>query len=1005
MRIHNDKKKFKCLFIITLVLIVKGVSAQTNSPYSQIIPPSPTSVQFQRYGDYPVSYFNGLADISIPIFTIKEGDITVPISLNYHASGTRVSDVSGFVGLGWTLEAGGMISRVINGVPDGIPDGHPMATFSVPSTTASGVNISSSWQDFKYMEDGTYDHEYDIYSYNFLGKSGKYIIQNGVPFIFQQKDNLKFSSTSLTSLYDENGIQYNFGAGGYSGLNGSNAVEYQDYHDRYSTKSAITTWQLTNITSNQHPGVGVSFYYQDGPTYQFYQDNTQYILDDWWNQLPNTNGYPPYHDGHDFQYSRWNAGVGLVQSSTWVRNFTMFLKQIDFSSGKIVFTEDPSTKMLSSVTIYDSNNTLIKTVTLNIVPFKTHNTTLNELSNYELQSVTFNDTQSNSVETYSFNYNSEEDYDAKPISSMSSAGKDYWGFYNGNDGRTHDLSWYPTIWTYDDSGFFSYTFNTPFTSVDKSPSEYYTKVYTLNKITYPTKGYTTFDYELNRDAQNNLYGGLRIKTISNYLMDGKLATQKNYTYSTGHAEITPTKDDFMTNQVGDMISAGNSIAGMAISQTGFKRTYISGNSGTDYAPQGSSVVYPSVSETNGNYSTTYSYDVGDAYTYESMDHDVNPSLPSFLSFPYSQPLSWKKISNNYKPWNFGNLLGKVTSGPSFYQAESNDYEDYVTGTARDIIIDRWLTMTTSMNGQNQPDGSNFSNSLYMANFDQIMAQNYGVSVWHYADHFYYSGGRRLKTTTTSYSTGGVNALTSVKNFYYDNSNYPSVATRVETTNSKGELINTVMTYPFDYSTTHPFDDMLTYNLITPVVQKTITNTTLSKELSKSVTNYDYFTDINTAPYPSGLTGYIAPKTIQSSLLGNALETDITVNKYDGVGNVLQLTARNGIVTTYLYGYNNKYPVAKIIGKDYATVSGYINQSVLDAPGNDAALRAQLNNLRTSFPDAQVSTYTYKPLVGMTSSTDPKGQITTYEYDNFQRLQTIRDQDGKILKSYTYNYQH
>jgi len=997
--------KIKCLLGIVLTMITRTSSAQTNSPYSQIIPPSPTSVQFQRYGDYPVSYFNGLPDITIPIFTIKDGDITVPITLSYHASGTRVSDVSGFVGLGWTLEAGGMISRVINGVPDGIPDGHPMATFSVPATLANGVNMSSSWQDFKYMEEGIYDHEYDIYSYNFLGKSGKYIIQNGVPFIFQQKDNLKFSAASLTSLFDEDGIQYSFGAGGYSGLNGSNAVEFQDYQDRYSQKSAISTWHMTNISSSQHPGASVSFTYQDGPTYQFDQNNSQFILDDFWSPLPNLDGDPPYHDWNDFQYSRPNIGSGLTQTSTWVRNFTMDIQQINFSSGKVVFNQDPSTKMLSSVNIYDINNNLIKTVTLNIVPFLTHSTALNELSNYKLQSLSFNDVQNNSIETYSFNYNAEDIYDARPVASLSTAGKDYWGFYNGNDGRTHDLSWYPTIYTLDDSGFFPYSFSTPFTSVDKSPSEYYTKVYTLNKITYPTKGYTTFDYELNRDAQNTLYGGLRVKTIVNYLANGTIAGQKNYAYATGHAEVTPAKDDFLTNQIGDMVSAGSPVGGMARSETAFKRTFISGNSGTDYAPQGSSVVYPWVSETNGNYATTYTYDIGDAYTYESMDHDVSPALPSFLPFNYALPLSWKKISNNYKPWNFGNLLSKETTSAAFDQAEVNEYEDYVSGTARDIIVDRWLTMSPSINGENQPDGSNFSNSQYMANFDAVMAQYYGVSVWHYADHFYYSGVRRLKKTTTTYSTDGIHTMTSVKNYHYGNNAYPTMVTSIETSNSKGESVNTVMTHPFDYATTHPFDDMLTYNLISPVVQKTTTNTTLGKELSRSVTNYDYFTDISTPAYPSGLTGYIGPRTLQSSSAGHAPETDISINKYDGNGNVLQLTARNGIITSYLYGYNSKYPVARIIGKDYATVSGYVTQSVLDAPASDAALRAQLGSLRTTFPDAQVSTYTYKPLVGMTSSTDPKGQMTTYEYDNFQRLQTIRDQDGKILKSYTYNYQH
>jgi len=1044
--------------VLTFLVAIIGTSvyAQNNSPYSQIIPPSPTSVQFQRYGDYPVSYFNGLADISIPIFTIKEGDITVPITLSYHGSGTRVADVSGFVGLGWTLEAGGMISRVINGVPDGVPDGNPMATFSVPSTTASGVNIGSSWQDFKYMEDGTYDHEYDIYSYNFLGKSGKYIIQNGTPFMFQPKDNLMF--TSLTGFNDENGIQYSFGAGGYSGINGSNAVEYQDYQDKYGPKSAISTWQLTNITSSQHPGAGVSFQYQDGPVYQFYQDNTQYILDDFWYYMPNTNGYPPYRNSNDFQYSRASAGVGLVQPSTLVINHTMFLKQINFNSGKIVFNEDGN-KMLSSISIYDSNNNLLKTVTLHIIPFKTHNTTLNELSNYELESLSFNDTQSNTVEKYSFNYNSEDIYDAKPIANLSSAGKDYWGFYNGNDGRTEDLSWYPTIYTSDDNP--PYSFYTPFTSYDRSPCEYCTKIYTLNKITYPTKGYTTFDYELNRDASNNLYGGLRIKNISNYLADGTLATQKNYTYSTGHAEVTPSKDDFMTNQIGDVVTAG--AYSSPRTEGAFRRTTIAPNSGMDYSPQGSSVVYPTVSETNGNYTTTYTYDIGDAYTYETMDHDVNPWLPSYLSgtFPYSGALSWKKISNNYKPWNFGNLLSKGTSGPGFYQGEANEYEDFAAGTARDLILDRWLVLAPSINSSNQADGSNFSNTQFFSLFDDIMANVYGVSVWHYADHYYYSGLRRLKKTTTTYTTDGVNTMSSVKNYHYDNNNYPAVVTRIESTNSKGETTLTAMTYPFDYPTTHPFDDMLTYNLISPVVQQTVTNTTIGTEVSKSVTDYGYFpNDISTPTWPSsGNSGFIGPKVVKTSIKGNTPEPEVTINHVGGMGTPTDLTMRNGITTSYLWGYNNEYPIAQAInspkndvfyegfengngtglyndaktghysfnsavtayqqiltGLDngsylltyWQKVSGVWSQQMIPVTvtGNSYTINildVQVDDIRFYPAAAQLNTYTYDPLVGMTSAMDAKGKVTYYEYDNFQRLRMIKDNDGNIVKAFCYNY--
>lgn len=53
--------------------------------------------------------------------------------------------------------------------------------------------------------------------------------------------------------------------------------------------------------------------------------------------------------------------------------------------------------------------------------------------------------------------------------------------------------------------------------------------------------------------------------------------------------------------------------------------------------------------------------------------------------------------------------------------------------------------------------------------------------------------------------------------------------------------------------------------------------------------------------------------------------------------------------------------------------------------------------------ALMTTYTYNPLVGLTSMTDAKGETIFYQYDGLQRLSSIKDQYGYIIKSYCYNY--
>lgn len=80
--------------------------------------PSPNAAALGEYGDFPVSYHTGVPNISIPIYTLTEGSLQFLISLSYHSSGIQVDEVASWVGLGWSLNAGGVITRMINGTPD-----------------------------------------------------------------------------------------------------------------------------------------------------------------------------------------------------------------------------------------------------------------------------------------------------------------------------------------------------------------------------------------------------------------------------------------------------------------------------------------------------------------------------------------------------------------------------------------------------------------------------------------------------------------------------------------------------------------------------------------------------------------------------------------------------------------------------------------------------------------------------------------------------------------------
>jgi hypothetical protein len=83
-----------------------------------IVPPSPEAASLAKFTEIPVSLYTGVPNISVPIYTIQQSGISIPISLNYHARGIKVEEIASRVGLGWALSYGGSISRQTRGKVD-----------------------------------------------------------------------------------------------------------------------------------------------------------------------------------------------------------------------------------------------------------------------------------------------------------------------------------------------------------------------------------------------------------------------------------------------------------------------------------------------------------------------------------------------------------------------------------------------------------------------------------------------------------------------------------------------------------------------------------------------------------------------------------------------------------------------------------------------------------------------------------------------------------------------
>ena len=80
------------------------LNAQNSYNYlPQVYPKSPEAFQLYKYEKIPVSEYSGVPNINLPLYTLKEGNIEIPIILNYNGGGIKIEEESTRVGLGWSL--------------------------------------------------------------------------------------------------------------------------------------------------------------------------------------------------------------------------------------------------------------------------------------------------------------------------------------------------------------------------------------------------------------------------------------------------------------------------------------------------------------------------------------------------------------------------------------------------------------------------------------------------------------------------------------------------------------------------------------------------------------------------------------------------------------------------------------------------------------------------------------------------------------------------------------
>lgn len=260
----------------------EGLSAPTNiASYA----PTPQTWAFIRYGSNPVDYYTGKAMVNVPIYTYKDNDFELPISVSYASEGFVPSRQTSILGLNWFLNCGGAISREIVGIPDdricddlsGFLNGGTVSDSAIMGLTTGGLNSTLTAYQVSGRETTS-----DIYHFNFLGHSGTFHFDgNKQPKVYNTNgqhgtytiNTIGYSNGELKgfTIMTADGYKYTFGSDDTMSYNDSversvsgSFTTYANFnfaHGNSQTEYPIVTWNLTKIEAPN--GRTVEYVYTD----------------------------------------------------------------------------------------------------------------------------------------------------------------------------------------------------------------------------------------------------------------------------------------------------------------------------------------------------------------------------------------------------------------------------------------------------------------------------------------------------------------------------------------------------------------------------------------------------------------------------------------------------------------------------------------------------------------------------------------------------------------------
>ena len=987
----------KAIPVIAVLLALVSLPLHAQLPELEcpnVIPPSPEASKLATYISYPVNLSNGLVQTSIPLYEIVDGDIRIPITLSYHASGLKPNMRSShWLGDGWSLTTGPSLSRTINGVAD-----------EINYNASIALSGSPTYEQLNAIYTQAVDVDLDEFSYALPGGGGRMYLRRGtdgsVTPVTIPRDNVKVTPTGGSAMTgfritDGQGTAYSFGGPERS---------FGDYVTHMFGGSALdvrTSWKIREIRSAT-TGRAVTFEYGSNVTEVFCSRfaDALTILDNYTGHsactIPLVN--VSTHQSFDSKIYRYDsaegglveANLGTVMYPTGytfpmparqdMTQYNSYVRRINFSAGHVLFNMNSEMdKGLESIEIYDLSGGLVRRIIFN-------QTYMRDFFSLRLESVRIESPDGGEAETYSFTYNG-----APPPRDTRSV--DRWGYYNAKDNATL----VPTVRTDVTVNNFpsaSQTVTLTIPGGDRSPDEEAMQAGILTSVTYPTGGRTEFSYEAHRyiddDGTPRMAGGLRIRQIRDIAGDGRVM-YRNFRYSTypstvnggGVRTVIPQESSYPPDTTSlyyretNCAEFGGSLP--SVLATYKERVWTDNTMVSLISDAGSSVSYPYVFETRssdaaGNHTTGVTVHA----------YDIVPDRPM-------QVKGTNLFYDSRQEWMSGTKTGEtsyVQKPDGTLQMVSEiryDYDnDYDFGSDSTTIKQRYVYRKWRPYGLDD---------FYVP--EQFKEISYITTTL--------SQGRRLLSSATERTVETNGTLTKTTSYTYDT--YGNVVTKTEDVGLPGlDRKVTAYSYPQDKAG-GAFPAMVSAGMTGIPVETNV--------YKNSADGANLLTTLSTSygSYPCASGTFFAPSARSLTIRGaGTSERRILFNEYDRRGNPLETEDTDGRKTVYLWGYNGYYPVAMVEGSDWDCVKDKVDTSGLNG-GDFTQIRKKLVSFRLQcrrLPKPHISTYMYKPLVGLSYHQDQSGRIFDYEYDGLGRLCRTFVRNGtthgkELLSSCSYSY--